>query len=199
MKYLLVIGFSLLLGGCSIQQSVQPVTEYRLKPYAKQTRFADSQCTVSTLRVALTQSSALLQRQSILYADDSYRQYAYTKARWIESPSRQLRHLFEDAITRSGLFKSVVTYDSQARNDLLLENKVNDFMQYFGSDGKSHVHLSMELILIDQESMQVIATKHVDIKKETVSADAQGAVEAFNQILQEMMAQTMEWLHGECK
>ena len=199
MKATILIAMALFMGGCSLQQSVPPVTEYRLKPYTYDKKYQNSACRDLTLRIGLTQSSSLFQRQAIYYADDSHKQYTYIRSRWVEAPDKQFRYLFEDAVAQSGLFKSVITYVSEARNERLLEMKLTDFMQYFRADGTSDVHFAMDVTLIDQDSMKVVSTKHLDMTKKTATADAKGAVEVFDEIAHETLIQTMEWLDEECR
>lgn len=198
MKRILAVAAVLLMGGCSLQQSSPPVTEYRLKPLGIEKVRDSGSCKETILRIGLVQSSSLLQRQNIYYADDSLRQYIYTRSRWAEAPDKQLQHLFESVIAQTGLFKSVITYISEARNQQLLEVKVTDFMQYFGHDG-AYVHVAMELTLIEQESMRVLSTRNIELKKATASPDAQGAVEALNVLMHETLVQTRAWLEGECR
>ncbi|MEA3372417.1 MAG: ABC-type transport auxiliary lipoprotein family protein [Campylobacterota bacterium] len=197
MKQIAIAIVLILLGGCSVQQSVSPSTSYRLKPLMTSSASAAEGCAEKTLRVSLTHSSNLMQNQSIYYVDEAYGEYSYSRSRWIESPSKQFRHLLEDTVARNGAFKSVITYNSQAYNDMLLESKIMDFMQYF--EGKtSYVRLVVQLTLIDQDTRKVISTHYVEKRKATETADAEGAVKAFNQLVQEMLSETVEWLNGEC-
>jgi len=159
---------------------------------------AEQECLIKTLRISLTQSSQLMQSQSIYYADESYGEYSYSRSRWAEAPDKQFRHLLEDTIARSELFKGVITYNSQAYNEWLLESKITDFMQYFEGE-RSYVHLSMQLTLIDQDTRDVISTYYVEKRKKTATADAKGAVEAYNLLVQETLNETVEWLNGECQ
>ncbi len=198
MKYIGMVIAMFVLGGCSLQQSVPSVTSYRLKPAMTNSMSAAKACRTKTLRISLTQSSQLLQGQSIYYADENYGEYSYSRSRWAEAPDKQFRHLLEDTIARNGLFKSVITYNSQAYNEWLLESKITDFMQYFEGE-KSYVHLSMQLTLIDQDTREVISTWHIEKRKETTTSDAKGAVEAYNLLVQETLNETVEWLNGECQ
>ena len=199
MKHAILLVTALLMGGCSLQQKVPPVTEYRLKPYTYDKAYQNSACRDLTLRIGLTQSPSLFQRQAIYYADESNRQFRYVRSRWAEAPDKQFRHLFEDALAQSGLFKSVISYMSEAYNDRLLEMKLTDFMQYFHEDGTSSVHFAMDVTLIDQDTMRVVATEHIDMTKKTATADAEGAVEIFDEMTQGVLLQTMEWLDASCR
>lgn len=188
----------LLLGGCSLQQSKPSVTEYLLKPAVERVNADGSACQERTLRIALTQAPQMMERPAIFYVDEHNIQYRYSRSRWSQSPDKQWRHLLEEEIGRSGMFKGVISYTSQAFNDLLLESRITDFMQYFKA-GKAYVHVVMQMTLIDQESRKVVATHVADKRLENASADAEGAVAAFNQIVAEILKETVEWLDGECK
>ncbi len=129
-----LIAATLLVGGCSLQTAAPSVSEYRIKPVGIEKRESLQSCSAKTVRLSLTLSPDLFKSRQIHYADEELRQYVYTRSRWAESPDRQLRHLLESALAQSGLFASVITYNSQAYNDLLFEPKINNFMQYFESE-----------------------------------------------------------------
>lgn len=189
----------LLMGGCTLQKSVPPVSTYRMTADVKEATYESRGCRDKTLRIALLEGSDLLRSRTIYYADDASKQYGYTRARWVESPSQQLRYLLEHSATESGLFKGVIPYRSLAKNDLLLETNVKTFLQVIHDDGGSDVYLSMDLSLIDQFSRKILATKQVVLSKEAASADVEGAVGAFNALAAEAMSETNRWLNDECR
>jgi ABC-type uncharacterized transport system auxiliary subunit len=191
----------LMTGGCSLQmQTTAPaVEEYRMQPVSVEPVISEGSCSEATMKVSLTLSPDLFKSRQIHYADSGLRQYTYTRSRWAESPVRQLRHMLEAAMAQSGLYKSVVTYNSQVYNDLYFEPKINNFMQYFKPDGTAYVHVDMELTLMDQDSSRALSTLHIDKKVACESADAAGAVKAFNTIVQASLDQTIGWLHDVCK
>lgn len=195
----MIAALVLTMSGCSLQTTVPAVNEYRIKPVEIAPYASHDACSEQTLRVSLTLAPDLFKSRQLHYADENFEQYDYTRSRWAESPDRQLRHLFESALAQSGIFGSVITYDSQAYNDLLFEPKLNNFMQYFESDGSAYVHVDMELVLMDQESNRVIATRHIDKRRVTESADAIGAVKGFNAIVHETLNETTGWLDDVCK
>ena len=179
----------ILLGGCAVQQTGPAVSEYRLQPLQVERRAPKDACREKTMKVSLTLAPDLFKSLQI----------HYNRARWAQSPDRQLRHLFESAMEQSGLYKSVVTYNSQAYNDLYFEPKINDFMQYFDADGSSRVHLDMELTLMDQDTNRVLSTLHVEKQAMTGSSDALGAVKAFNALVHETLNETIGWLDDVCE
>lgn len=199
MRIVALLLAGLLAGGCAVQTKVPPVKEYRLQPLEIASRNAHAACRDATMQVSLTLAPDLFKTVEIHYADADFTHYSYTRARWAQSPDRQLRHLFESVLAQSGLYKSVVTYNSQAFNDFYFEPKINDFMQYFDADGSSWVHLDMELILMDQDTNRVIAMRHVDKRAPTPTNDAAGAVKAFNALVHETLNETIGWLDDVCE
>jgi ABC-type uncharacterized transport system auxiliary subunit len=201
MRRLAIIAGSLVLltGGCSIQKSVPPVATYRIAVEPAEAAYAGTQCRDKTLRIALLEGSELFRSRTIHYVDDTSKQYGYTKARWAESPSKQLRYLLERSVAQSGLFNGVIPYRSQAKNDLLLETNVNSFLQVIHEDGSSVAELSMTQSLIDQFSGKILATKRIMLSKEAASADVEGAVDAFNALVSEALLMTNRWLDDECR
>ena len=199
MRTTAVAALFLLLTGCAVQQTAPAVNEYRLQPLKIEKRAARDACTEKTMQVSLTLAPDLFKGRQIHYAGADFAHYTYNRARWAQSPDRQLRHLFESAMEQSGLYKSVVTYNSQAYNDLFFEPKINDFMQYFNADGSSWVHIDMELTLMDQDTSRVLSTLHVEKQAPTESSDALGAVKAFNALVHETLNETIGWLDDVCE
>ena len=197
-RIIMTIGL-LLISGCSLQNNVPPVTTYRMDIKPDIDRYTSTGCQEKIIRVTHFEGTSLLRHQSIYYADESSKQYSYTKARWIESPDRQLLHQFQRSISESGLFKGVIPYKSLARNDWLLESNVHEFIQVIKNDGTSEVSLRMDLAFIDQFTRRVMATKKIALLQTGTAPDVNGAVHAFEVLSAKALKQTNIWLNEECR
>ncbi len=51
---------------------------------------------------------------------------------------------------------------------------------------------------MDQDSNRVVATRHIDKRLPTESADALGAVKAFNAVIHESLGEMVGWLDDVC-
>ncbi|OQX58417.1 MAG: hypothetical protein B5M52_05540 [Helicobacteraceae bacterium 4484_230] len=200
MRLVLILGTVLMLfGGCSLQKTVPPVETYHLDVKTDTGTYENRGCRDKIIRVSLMEGADLMRRQDIYYTDDASKQYSYTRARWIESPSRQLYHLLERSISAGGLFKGVIPYKSQARNDWLLEGNIHRFIQVINSDGSSEIYVSIDLSLIDQFSRKVISVKRIYLHEKGVEPNVKGAVRAFDKLMKNVLKETNSWLNDECR
>ena len=194
-----LIAVLLLLGGCSLQKTLPPVETYRLDVKTDTGIYKNEGCRDKIMRVALLEGADLMQRQDIYYMDDASKQYSYTRARWAENPSKQLYHLFERSISASGLFKGVVPYESQAKNDWLLEGNVHRFIQIINSDGSSEAYVAFDLSLIDQFSREVISVKRINLHEKGIEPNISGAVKVFDKLVSKALGEMNGWLNEECR
>jgi len=198
-RFLLLITLLLLFGGCSLQTTVPSVKMYRLDAALDADHYSSSGCRDKIIQIALFEGTALLRRQSIYYSDEDSRHYSYTKARWSENPNSQLLHLYERSISANGLFKGVIPYKSQAKNDWLFESYVHEFTQVIKKDGTSDIRVSIDHAIIDQVSREVLSVNKIVLSQTGVNSDVQSAVEAFNTLLETSLRQTNVWLNRECR
>ena len=196
---LIFVAIMIFLGGCSLQTSTPSVAVYRLDPVISFKKESSVACQDKVVRLSLFEGTEFVRRQSIYYADRSSRFYSYTKARWSESPARQLQQLFSKSISSNGLFKGVIPYESGAKNQWLMENNVYDFMQIIENNNTSSVYLSMDLTLIDQYTLAVLSVKKIVLKKCGVSANVEGASAAFNALTTTALEETNQWLAEQCR
>ncbi len=200
MRWFLLLTATLLFwGGCSLQTTIPPVKMYRLNAPIDSKHYDSAGCQNKVIRISLLEGTALLRRQSIYYSDEDSRHYSYTRARWSENPSAQLLHLFERSVSENGLFKGVIPYKSQAKNQWLLENNVHEFMQVINKDGTSDIYLKMDLTLVDEYSKEVLSVQKIRLNKLGVDANVQSAVTTFNTLTETALHQTNIWLNETCR
>ncbi len=197
--FLFLIGIILFFGGCSLQTTVAPVKMYRLNAPLDTEHYGSKGCQDKIIRIALLEGTNILRRQSIYYSDDDSGHYSYTRARWSENPSSQILNLFERSISANGLFKGVIPYKSQAKNQWLLENNIHEFMQVIKKDGTSDIYLKMDLTLVDEYSKEVLSVKKIALSKIGVDANVKSAVLAFNELIERSLDLTNVWLDETCR
>jgi len=198
MKWMTGVLIAAMLGGCSLTREVPPSQSYHLEgldiePVA-------SQCGNSrVIRVALIRGAQTLEGTAIYYAGVDGKTYIYTQARWEMPPVEQLQHIVERSVVESGLFSGVIPYKSLAKNDWLLELRIERMMQQIDAKGQGETVLMLYGVLIDQFSRRIIAQKTFRYSYTSEQADVQSAVNAWNRSVQTFLPEFVTWLRQECE
>jgi ABC-type uncharacterized transport system auxiliary subunit len=187
-----------MLGGCTLQNKVPPVSKYQLDVSTDVTATEVEGCKEKVVRLGLIESSVLLSGRNIYYSTDDAQSFSYTKARWIEPLNNQLANLIEQSITKREIFKEVIPIRSLARNDLMLESSIYDFSQKIHADGTTTLHLSMKFVLMQQYERTIIATKFFDISQDEEEGNIVGALKGYNTLVQQLLEETNSWLEESC-
>ena len=187
-----------MLGGCTLQSKIPPVSKYQLDVSTDVAATGVEGCKDKVARLGLIESSMLLNGRNIYYSTDDAQSFTYTKARWIEPLSSQLANLIEQSITKREIFKDVIPIRSLARNDLLLESSIYDFSQQIHDDGSTTLHLSMKFVLLEQYTRNIVSTKFFDRKQEETQGNIDGALKGYNTLVAQMLEETNSWLEESC-
>jgi len=198
MKWTIGILFMAMLGGCSLTREIPPSQSYHLEgidiePVA-------SQCGNNrVIRVALIQGAQTLEGTAIHYAGVDGKTYIYTQARWEMPPVEQLQQLVQRSIVESGLFSGVIPYKSLAKNDWLLELRIERMIQQIDAQGQGKTVLMLYGILIDQYNRRILAQKTFQYSYTSEQADAQSAVNTWNRSIRSFLPEFVTWLKQECE
>lgn len=189
----------LLLSGCST--TTPAVTEYRIEvPSFVSPTSKSNGCKEKILKVQRAFASNGLMSYSMNYGIGEYKQYAYTQAKWADTPNKAISIQLTKALRKSQLFQSVLEDHSRSSSDLILETSIEKFMQYFDEDSKnSSVQIVIHFTLIDVASNKVIGSKSLQTTVKATSNDAQGGVLALNKGLKKIFEQNSVWLEEICK
>jgi len=201
MKKLASFFLLIMMGGCSVTTTVPPLHEYRLSPTIQPLSLdTNTQCKAQTLKVSQIFALDTLQTKKMRYALQSYEEYAYTQSRWVVAPSEAIIHNVIESLQQDGMFKSVIEYGSKAQANLLLELRVDEFMQYFDADEKSSfVKVTLGMRLIDQNNNEVVIEKSFHEVQKAQSADAQGGVAALNTAVAKVIQEVRSTLAEVCR
>jgi cholesterol transport system auxiliary component len=197
---LFILSFLLVVfSGCST--TTPAVTEYRIETSGEVSSLLDkSGCSDKTLKVQRAFASSALMSYTMNYGIGEYKQYAYSQAKWADTPNKAISVQLTNTLRKSGLFQSVLGAHSSSVSDLSLESSIEEFMQYFDEDSKhSYVKIVIHFTLIDVASNKVIDTKSLDVKADAPSDNAQGGVFALNEGLKQIFEHNRVWLEEVCK
>lgn len=194
---ILFILTALLIGGCSLTRDVPPEQSYQLVVEAA--RAGEPVCADRVIRVALLQAPQWLFGNAIYYAGEQNKFYRYTQARWEEPPVGQLQILTEKSLIEGGQFRAVIPYKSLAKNDWLLEIRIEQMLQHIDARGKSRTELMLYGVLVDQYSSTVVAEKTFQYERTDEQGNVQSAVNAWQEALGTYQRDLLTWLHSQCR
>lgn len=199
MKRVSLAVIALFFSACSLTREVPPPVTYHLQIDRTIETSSEQGCRERVMRIALIQSPQWLKGTDIFYSDAHRKLYRYTKARWEQAPANQLQHIIENAVTEAGLYKGVIPYKSLAKNDWLLEIRLEQMMQQIADDGSAKTVLKLYAVLIDQYSRQILAQKKFHYTDESAQGNAQTAVAAWSHASGELQKDMTSWLADECQ
>ncbi|NPA28052.1 MAG: hypothetical protein GXN91_03275 [Epsilonproteobacteria bacterium] len=186
---ILVIFFA----ACSVKK-LEPLKLYTLN-IPKVQKVLNSPYKNKTLKVVYPLSIGvnLGYKISYLYLKDGDGGY-YVNSQFKETLSYQLTRILLDTLSQSGLFKSVVPYDSDIIEDLRLESTVFRVEHQVREDNSSYAVVDIEFRLVDMESREILKSKRFRYTKECKTTDAKGFIEALNEIFEELSQDLIDWL-----
>ncbi len=193
MQYIFLVIIGLLSIGCTTK--VAPITNYTI---AYTTRSANNSPVVypdTTIKVAQTQSSALLVSTKMRYMQGAYKGYTYNNSAWMIAPADGVYRAIVTKLQNARIFKQVATRYSKVLPDVVLQSSVEEFMQHYDNELQhSYARVSITFELIKSDSLRVIGTKTFTKEVKVHSLDAQGGVEALNKALEDILDEMVVWL-----
>jgi len=198
MKWITGVMIAALLGGCSFVREVPPAQSFHLDG-GTATAPAAASCSGRVIRVALLQAPPWLQGTAIYYSGPDHKMYRYTRARWEQPPVDQLQQMVEKSVIESALFEGVIPYKSLAKNDWLLEIRIEKMRQKIDERGHGETELMLYGVLIDQYSRHILAQKTFRYTHESSGADVRSAVDAWSRDTGTFREELVSWLAAQCE
>ena len=198
MKILLSAFLLLLLTACST--TYPAVTQYRIAPQESVQTLHKSSCKQHSVKVAQAFVRSSLMSKKMKYVLGAYQEGAFNQSEWAEDPNKAITDAIVKSLQSSSLFESVASYRSFSTSDYTLESNVAEFTQHFALDEKSsYVKIDITFRLINNQTMQVVAVKHIVKELATQKADAPSGVEALNVLLTQSLREMQEWIAESCR
>jgi len=199
MKKIALLGSLIVMfSGCT---KVQPyVKQYKINTTIAIETHKQTQCKKQSVKVLDAFSKNDLMLEKMYYVHGAYNVASYTQSQWSERPNKAISAAIMRAIEDSQLFKDVSSTASSVKSDLILENNIEEFIQYFSKDNtKSYVKVVIKATLVDRKTKITIASKKFEKQRATQSLDAYGGVVALSQTLSEILEEEVQWLGSECQ
>ena len=198
MKTLLSAFLLLLMTACST--TYPAVTQYRIAPQESVQTLHKSSCKQHSVKVAQAFVRSSLMSKKMKYVVGDYQEGAFNQSEWAEDPNRAITDAIVKSLQSSSFFESVASYRSFSASDYTLESNVAEFTQHFSLDEKSsYAKIDITFRLISNQTMQVVAVKHIVKELAAKKADAPSGVEALNVLLTQSLREMQEWIAKSCK
>ena len=197
-KFIFIALALVFISGCSTTKP--SITEYTIDVNIDNIHNTKSGCLNKAIKVSQAFSSSLFMSSKMSYAQGNYKQFSYTQSEWADSPNKAITMQIVKLLRDIKLFKSVQTFKSRSKSDLILETNIEDFMQYyFDNSTNSYAKVVISFTILDTKTNDIVATKTLSAKVDTKTLDANGGVQALNSALENVLKQTNNWLIGVCK
>lgn len=189
--YILAVLFVFMFTGCALKEQSPPLSHFTLQPPSieKSTRHTNL-----VIKIRMPKSPKYVAQPDILYTYGDHKLLSYAYNHWQDIPNEMVQKLLADIIADSGLFRTAILSTSRIRSELSLECRIEEFIQFFESPSKSHVKVSLRLHLLNELTKELIVSEKFIYTQPTQTADAVGAVQAYNQIFSLFAQDVMAWL-----
>jgi cholesterol transport system auxiliary component len=149
----LVFGISLLLCACvNLKQPSNKIEYYTLE--YDPPLFTDRDQLPYGIRIERLTVAPVYNTTQIIYREQSFTRDAYVYHKWRVNPGDLVTYLLNRDIRYSGLFKTVIPYDSQFKAPFSLGGEVEEFYELDTEGGWNAVlSLSISLIAEDEEDI----------------------------------------------
>jgi len=189
---------SILFSGCTVITPSK--SEYIITPTITVEKADESSCKEQTIKIAQAFSDTSLMSKKMKYTYDEQQEFTYSESIWSRAPSRAISSVLLASIRDSELFKSVNSYKSRSRSDLILETNIEEFIQHYNDENReSFVKVVISFSLINSKTSKTIDNKTIMVEIEAESLNAQGGVKALNKALSEILQKNNKWLRSICK
>ena len=189
-KNIIWIMLFLMFQGCSLKEP--PLKIYTLNTTTN-IKVYNHTFKEKTLKVIYPQSIKEKIGQEMNFSYSETEQGSYQNARWSNSLGQLLQGVFMETLQQSGLFGTVLSFSSSAREDYRLESTVFAFSHRVRGDISNAV-VSIQFSLIDADTGKLMKSRRFSYAVPTVTTDAKGYTDAANQALSQLSRDLVAWL-----
>lgn len=189
-KNIIWIMLFLMFQGCSLKEP--PLKIYTLNTTTN-IKVYNHTFKEKTLKVIYPQSIKEKIGQEMNFSYSETEQGSYQNARWSNSLGQLLQGVFMETLQQSGLFGTVLSFSSSAREDYRLESTVFAFSHRVRGDISNAV-VSIQFSLIDADTGKLMKSRRFSYAVPTITTDAKGYTDATNQALDQLSRDLAAWL-----
>ncbi len=199
-KIIFISCFTLFLAGCSLIQRVAAKHEYSLNIHITNHHNLFTACKKDVIKISTLNNNVLADSNFMYYKTGLYKVNNYTQSKWLQMPSFMINSVLIKTLRADNLFKAVISKDSFANADLMLEVVIENFMQYFSkTQKKSFVKVKLHFALINLKTNNIISSQTQMSILKVKSLNAFGGVVMLSKALNNVLNNNSLWLQNICK
>ena len=189
-KYILILALVFVFSGCLPIKEVPYPTIYTIKvpTIAKSGKKIEK-----SIKVKLPKVKPSLMSKEIHYVKNGNEISSYNKSILQDKPSVIFYEVIYKALLNSNLFSNIISQNSFAKSDLVLESMVFDMYHEIGENNSSKFHLDIGFDLIDTNKRVTISSKRFVYNKEC-EANAKSAIETLTKEIDLLSNDLIAWL-----
>lgn len=189
-----------LFGGCSLQMTIPPKTQYKFQIPSQTQEYNATACKDDVLGLRNVVSYDPIMNRSIYYQVGELTIATYSESNWEAAPFKTIGLSLISSIRDSKIFKDAFLASSFVKPDIILEYSVGEFMQHFSEDMKSsYATVNIHFALLDRKNSKLLYSTTIEKKVPASSLDALGGVKALQSALNDVLMQTNLWLNARCQ
>jgi ABC-type uncharacterized transport system auxiliary subunit len=150
---LFLVGFPILFVGCMNLNQPMKKIEYFTLEYTPPT-ITDLKPLSHVIRLEHFTASPTYNTSRIIYKNRPFTRDSYIYYRWRTNPGALVTHFLSRDIRHSGLFKAILSPDSQFVSSYILGGTVDEFLEWDTEETWKAI-LSLSIILIDKNKIDV--------------------------------------------
>lgn len=167
-----------------------------LPPYATYTLHLSNPVQESTIPKDITleikEPHALqsINSQFIFYATNHFKSEQYALSKWSDKPSKMIQNQIIKYLSNTKNYQYINSSNIHVKNNYQLLSEIENFQQYF-RENNSFVEFSIHLYLVSRTDT---VYKKFHYTQPCLTNNAQGAVVAYNQVLQLFVQDLDNWI-----
>lgn len=190
----LLLGFTLMLGGCSILPQKPPVSVYVLRSTPVETPALTNPAIV---QIHPPRSSGMLSSSSIVVMPTAQQVSVYSGARWDDTLPRLLQDYLIQNFRTAAVFEAVVDTDSRIASDYHLVSDMRAFHSSYvhaeNNAGNPAVEVEFDVQLISADTRKLVAQRRFSVVEPSNGSEVDAVVEAFNRAASTFSAELLGW------
>ena len=185
----LILGLTI-FSGCSFKEIKQPMIKYTLLNSSNIQKSGFSIDKI--LKIDRFKSLKFLKSNEIWYQKPDFEMNSYAYSYWNGDFSLLVEKNIAESIYQSHIFKTVFQGHSKIKPDLILEGEILQALQTLKNGAE--VTLKVRLYLVYKKSGKLIGSKEFEYNQKCKNKDAKGAVDAYNEIIQQLDKDVISWI-----
>lgn len=200
MKKIIFTGLSLFfLTGCSFIRTVPAKYEYNLKIKTTKYNYLPTACKKNVIKISILNNNTLINSNLMYYKIGSYKIDNYTQSKWLQMPSFMINLALIKMLRADNIFKAVISKDSFANANFMLEVNIENFMQYFTKTQRnSFVKVKMYFTLINLKTDNIITSQTQISRLKVNQLNAFGGVVMLSKAVSNILNNNSLWLQNIC-